>query len=176
MRKCGLSACVVNLSGGVDSAVTLGLMHRAATMEGSPIKRVVAVAQPIHRFVILLTRILRDKAGPTWRTSRVTSSYHPHHCPANLECFLHMAWTKRVFERTGAAASVACRRRERLARAGRAMRARRSDTRAASQAFERMHRHVSTWRKHTILAVVQCLPFGAGNMLSFVSWRCRPPG
>jgi NAD+ synthase (glutamine-hydrolysing) len=49
MRKCGLKACVVNLSGGVDSAVTLGLMKRAASMPGSPIERVLAVAQPIHR-------------------------------------------------------------------------------------------------------------------------------
>jgi len=30
MKKNGLKACVVNLSGGVDSAVTLGLMNYAS--------------------------------------------------------------------------------------------------------------------------------------------------
>jgi len=38
----------VSISGGVDSAVTLGLMKRAMDMPGSPLKRILAVAQPIH--------------------------------------------------------------------------------------------------------------------------------
>jgi hypothetical protein len=53
-------------------------------------------------------------------------------------------------KRTNAAASVERRRRERLALLGRGMRTSRSDTRAASQAFERMHTHASIWRKHTL--------------------------
>jgi len=48
MRKCGLKGCVVNLSGGVDSAVTLGLLQRAKAQKDSPITKVLAVAQPIH--------------------------------------------------------------------------------------------------------------------------------
>jgi len=48
MRKCGLKACVVNLSGGVDSACTLGLMLAASKKPNSPIQRVIGVAQPIH--------------------------------------------------------------------------------------------------------------------------------
>ena len=48
MTKCGLKGCVVNLSGGVDSAVTLGLMKRASQLPGSSIKKVLAISQPIH--------------------------------------------------------------------------------------------------------------------------------
>jgi len=39
---------VVSVSGGVDSAVTLALCKRAAEMKGSPIKRILGVAQPIY--------------------------------------------------------------------------------------------------------------------------------
>eukprot|EP01029_Cantina_marsupialis_P003853 TRINITY_DN138777_c0_g1_i1.p1 TRINITY_DN138777_c0_g1~~TRINITY_DN138777_c0_g1_i1.p1 ORF type:complete len:210 (+),score=57.48 TRINITY_DN138777_c0_g1_i1:70-699(+) len=48
MKKCGLSAAVVSVSGGVDSAVTLGMMKYAANMEGSPLKKLLGIAQPIH--------------------------------------------------------------------------------------------------------------------------------
>merc|ERR1711974_67832 len=47
MTDCGLSGCCVSLSGGVDSAVTFALMLAASRKAGSPIKRVVAIAQPI---------------------------------------------------------------------------------------------------------------------------------
>ena len=50
-------------------------------------------------------------------------------------------------KRTGTATSVARRRRERLARTARGMRASRSGTRAASQAFEHTHTHDSIWKK-----------------------------
>jgi len=43
-----LSAALVSVSGGVDSAVTLGLIKRAQKLENSPLKRVMGVAQPIH--------------------------------------------------------------------------------------------------------------------------------
>jgi len=48
MKKCGLENCVVSVSGGVDSAATLALLKHAQKMEGSPIKRVLGIAQPIH--------------------------------------------------------------------------------------------------------------------------------
>jgi len=48
MRTCRLSGCVVSVSGGVDSALTLALCMHAKKMEGSPIKRVVGLCQPIH--------------------------------------------------------------------------------------------------------------------------------
>lgn len=51
MTKCGLKACLVSVSGGVDSAVTYALMCEAAKLPGSPIKKVLGIAQPIHRFV-----------------------------------------------------------------------------------------------------------------------------
>lgn len=41
-----LRAAVVGVSGGVDSAVVLGLLARAAAVEGSPLRRVVAVLAP----------------------------------------------------------------------------------------------------------------------------------
>merc|ERR1712083_239289 len=46
MTKNKLSGCVLNLSGGVDSAVTLGLCCRAKAQKGSSIKRIMAVSQP----------------------------------------------------------------------------------------------------------------------------------
>lgn len=48
MKRNGLKGCVVNLSGGVDSAVTLALMNRSKQQKGSCIERVLAISQPIH--------------------------------------------------------------------------------------------------------------------------------
>lgn len=56
MKKCGLKACCVSLSGGVDSAVTLALMKAASQQEGSPIQKVLGVAQPIHSSAWALNR------------------------------------------------------------------------------------------------------------------------
>jgi NAD+ synthetase len=42
-----LDAAVVGLSGGIDSAVTLALLQRAAAVPGSPLRRVVALLVPI---------------------------------------------------------------------------------------------------------------------------------
>ncbi len=50
MRASGLTAAVINLSGGVDSAVSFALMKHAATLADSPVKKVVPIAQPIHRY------------------------------------------------------------------------------------------------------------------------------
>jgi len=54
--KCGLKAACVSVSGGVDSAVTLGLIKRASEMEGSPLKRILGIAQPIHSSAWALER------------------------------------------------------------------------------------------------------------------------
>ncbi|GIQ86754.1 hypothetical protein KIPB_008664, partial [Kipferlia bialata] len=48
MRDCGLTAIAMNLSGGVDSAVTYALAAKAKNMPNSPIKRMIGIAQPIH--------------------------------------------------------------------------------------------------------------------------------
>eukprot|EP01083_Nonionella_stella_P233562 822775_1 len=48
MQSNGLKGAVLNLSGGVDSAVTLGLLKHASRMPFSPLRRILAVAQPIH--------------------------------------------------------------------------------------------------------------------------------
>ncbi len=47
LTESGLKACVVGVSGGVDSAVTLGLACRAAAQPGSPIREVVAALIPM---------------------------------------------------------------------------------------------------------------------------------
>lgn len=62
MKAHGLSGCVVSLSGGIDSAVTLGLMAYASKQEGSPIARVLAVNQPIHSSDWALNRSIETAA------------------------------------------------------------------------------------------------------------------
>jgi len=47
MRAWGLSACVVAVSGGIDSAVVLALAARAAARKGSVIRRVVPLLAPV---------------------------------------------------------------------------------------------------------------------------------
>lgn len=46
MRHFGLKACVVAVSGGIDSAVVYALIARARATAGSPIERVVAITLP----------------------------------------------------------------------------------------------------------------------------------
>lgn len=48
MRAWGLKSCVVAVSGGIDSAVVLALVHAASRMTASPIERIVAVLLPVH--------------------------------------------------------------------------------------------------------------------------------
>lgn len=48
MAAARLTACVTNISGGVDSAVVLALCARAMQCAGSPICKNVGVCQPIH--------------------------------------------------------------------------------------------------------------------------------
>lgn len=47
MNKYGLKACVVAISGGIDSAIVLGLIKKASEKENSPIKRIVPMLLPI---------------------------------------------------------------------------------------------------------------------------------
>ena len=48
LRTSGLSACVVAVSGGVDSALVLALACHAAKQNGSPLKRIVPVCLPVR--------------------------------------------------------------------------------------------------------------------------------
>jgi NAD+ synthase (glutamine-hydrolysing) len=57
MKKSGLKACVVSCSGGVDSSCTLALLLHAQKMPDSPIKKILAIAQPIHS-----TKSIQDRA------------------------------------------------------------------------------------------------------------------
>lgn len=47
MRKFNLKSCVVAVSGGIDSAVVLGIINYAYKMENSPIKKVIPLLLPI---------------------------------------------------------------------------------------------------------------------------------
>ena len=58
MRQCGLKACTISVSGGVDSAVMYGLCSIASKQPGSPIQRVVGIAQPIHSTASIWRRAL----------------------------------------------------------------------------------------------------------------------
>lgn len=48
MSDCGLDACVVAVSGGIDSSVTLGIVAHASKQINSPIKKIMAVSIPCH--------------------------------------------------------------------------------------------------------------------------------
>ena len=47
MNKYGLKACVVAISGGIDSAVVLGIVKKASEQTNSPIKKIVPMLLPI---------------------------------------------------------------------------------------------------------------------------------
>jgi len=58
MRQCGLKAAVVSVSGGVDSAITIAILDYARKQEGSPIEKVIGIAQPIHSTEAIWKRAL----------------------------------------------------------------------------------------------------------------------
>jgi len=77
MRRSGLTAAVVSVSGGVDSAVTLGVMKKASEMKDSPIKVVRGISQPIHSSAWAYNRAkeLCDKMGVVMFTVDQTGIY-----------------------------------------------------------------------------------------------------
>jgi len=56
MASNGLKAALVSVSGGIDSAVTLGLIKRSSMMDGTPLQRVLGIAQPIKSSAWALNR------------------------------------------------------------------------------------------------------------------------
>lgn len=48
MKYSGLSSCVVAVSGGIDSAITLGISKIAMNAKNSPIKKIIPVTLPCH--------------------------------------------------------------------------------------------------------------------------------
>lgn len=58
LARSRLSAVVVSVSGGIDSAVTFKLAELAAQQEGSPLKIIVAVSQPIRSTPSIANRAL----------------------------------------------------------------------------------------------------------------------
>ncbi len=51
LKKFNLSACVVAVSGGIDSAIVLAIVDYASKLEGSPIKKIVPLLLPIIKSV-----------------------------------------------------------------------------------------------------------------------------
>lgn len=49
MNKYGLKACVIAISGGIDSAIVLGIVKRASEKENSPIKKIIPMLLPIMK-------------------------------------------------------------------------------------------------------------------------------
>lgn len=47
MKNCGLKACVVAVSGGIDSALVLGIVKHASTLPNSPIEKILPVCLPV---------------------------------------------------------------------------------------------------------------------------------
>lgn len=49
MNKYGLKACVVAISGGIDSAIVLGILKKASERPDSPIKRIIPMLLPVMK-------------------------------------------------------------------------------------------------------------------------------
>lgn len=49
MNKYGLKACVIAISGGIDSAIVLGIIRKASEKENSPIKKIIPMLLPIMK-------------------------------------------------------------------------------------------------------------------------------
>ncbi len=80
---CGLTAAVVGVSGGVDSAVTTGLVRRAMDAPGSPIRRVIAACMPMFTdgATNQADATARGREVATWaraelRTIDLTAAHH----------------------------------------------------------------------------------------------------
>lgn len=63
MKKCGLNACVVAISGGIDSAIVLGLVVKASKKHGSPIKKIVPIMLPALENVGVTNQSEADNRG-----------------------------------------------------------------------------------------------------------------
>lgn len=48
MKDGNLKACVIAISGGIDSAITYALIHQAMKVEGSPIEKVIPIFLPVY--------------------------------------------------------------------------------------------------------------------------------
>lgn len=44
----GLGGCVLGMSGGIDSAIVLGIIHRAKQMDASPIRTIMPLLMPVY--------------------------------------------------------------------------------------------------------------------------------
>lgn len=63
MNKCGLKACVVAISGGIDSAIVLGIVKKASEKVNSPIKKIIPMLLPILKSVGVTNQVDATKRG-----------------------------------------------------------------------------------------------------------------
>lgn len=63
MSKYNLSACIVAISGGIDSAIVLGIVKYASTLKGSPIKKIAPLLLPISKSIGVTNQAEATKKG-----------------------------------------------------------------------------------------------------------------
>jgi NAD+ synthase (glutamine-hydrolysing) len=63
MDKFNLKACVVAVSGGIDSAITLGIVNYASRQENSPIQKIVPLLLPITKSTGVTNQISATERG-----------------------------------------------------------------------------------------------------------------
>ena len=66
MRKCGLKACVLGVSGGIDSAIVLGIINKAAKQEDSPIEKIIPLMLPVIDSVGVTNQTDATDRGKAW--------------------------------------------------------------------------------------------------------------
>src|SRR5437868_7650590 len=74
MTRTGLSGVVIGVSGGIDSAITLGIIAYAANCTGSPIRKIIAVMSP--QFVDGAT----EQFMATFRANNLIDSFNRSIC------------------------------------------------------------------------------------------------
>lgn len=103
MNKCGLKACVVAVSGGIDSAAVLALVKYASLQENSPIKNITPVLLPVFNNVGATGQEEATQRGKDVCLSQglepfVIALEHPHQVlKTNTEKSLHLegqAWAE----------------------------------------------------------------------------------
>ena len=66
MNKCRLKSCVVGVSGGIDSAIVLGMLKHASMQDNSPIKKIIPMLLPLLKSTGVTNQEEATKRGEEW--------------------------------------------------------------------------------------------------------------